>query len=142
LPVVLTHCVIMKGPVLMNRSSFRLLGGFLIASALAGCGGKIETVGSEPPASMLGRFGAEGHEVRVYFQTTNEVAIDGVPTVASFDLAAGSRVELEIATRDASTLRCELHRVRRDGTTELLSPVHSDSGFHLETFDAASEDTF
>ena len=113
-----------------------------VAATLFGCGGKTEDAPSLAGARSLGGFGADANASRVYFETTNTVAVDAAPTMATFDLTAGARVEIEIATRDASPLRCELHRVRRDGTTELLSPVHSDSGFHLETFDAASDGTF
>ena len=124
----------------------RFPGAIVVASfaalSLIGCGGKTEATPSIARVRSLGGFGADEHATRVYFERTNTVALDGEKAIATFDLNAGSRVEIEIATRDASPLRCEIHRVRRDGTTELLSPVRSDSGFHLETFDAASDDTF
>jgi hypothetical protein len=122
-------------PGAMVAASFAVL-------ALIGCGGKTEAVPSGARVRSLGGFGADEHASRVYFERTNAIAVDGEKTIATFDLNAGARVEIEIASRDASPLRCEIHRVRRDGTTELLSPIHSASGFHLETFDATSDDTF
>jgi hypothetical protein len=129
----------------MVRGNSRRIAAVLCAVALAsGCGGTTDdglSSTSKAHATTLTGFGAATAS-RVYFGMTNTVAVDGRPTIATFDLTAGSLVELEIATRDSSPLVFELHRVRRDGTTELLSPVHATSGFHLAQLEASSTGTF
>jgi hypothetical protein len=95
----------------------------------------------KPHATTITGFGA-ARQARVYFGPTNHLDVDGAPTLATFALTAGSRVELELATRDASPLVFEVHRVRRDGTTELLDPVHAQSGFHITDIEASSDGTF
>jgi hypothetical protein len=129
---------------MVRRNSGWIAAGVCALAMATGCGG---TSGDDlfPPtnghATTVVGFGA-AHAERVYYGLTNPLAIDGRPTLATFELTAGSRVELEIATRDGSPLVFELHRVRRDGTTELLDPVHATSGFHLGEIEASSTGTF
>ena len=128
---------------MIRRNSGWIVGVLCTLAAASGCGG---TNGDDlfPPKqhpSTFTGFGAE-NAAHVYFGLTNRVTVEGRPTVATFSLSAGSRVELELATRDSTPLVFEIHRVRRDGTTELLNPVHASSGFHLSTIEASSDGTY
>ncbi len=128
---------------MIRRNSGWIAGVLCTLATATGCGG---TSGDDlfpakrTPSTLTG-FGAAS-AARVYFGLTNRVNVDGRPTVATFSLSAGSRVELELATRDSTPLVFEIHRVRRDGTTELLNPVHATSGFHLTTIEASSNGTY
>jgi len=126
---------------MIRRNSSRIAVGLCLA-AMAGCGGTAPDdlfPAKHQPTTLVG-FGTARAE-RVYFGPTNHLDVS-TPTLATFELTAGSRIELELATRDASPLVFEIHRVRRDGTTELLEPVHSDSGFHLSNIEASSPGMF
>jgi hypothetical protein len=79
----------------------------------------------------------------LYFGVTNTFAMHpGSPVSAGVQLSVGATVQLEVASADSSALRFELHRVRRDGTTELLAPIDAPSGFSLSTFEATSDGTY
>jgi hypothetical protein len=107
--------------------------------AVAGCGGKPgEPDLFGPPGAM--KANDLGPRKPVYFNETNHVALRADQAAAvGVDLSAGAEVQLEVVTQDASPLRLELHRVRRDGTTELIAPVDNTSGFYLTTFTATSD---
>ena len=121
-------------------SSFALLS--LASLAEVGCSGKP----AEP--DFIGRSGAMvvaqfGKPSPLYFNVTNTMSLNAAtPSAGSFLLGAGARVQLEAATSDGAPLRLELHRVRRDGTAELLAPVDVASGFYLTTFEATSDGEF
>jgi hypothetical protein len=123
----------------MNRKHFGLISGGVLAATIAttGCGGRvdgIEELTADGPNSGAPGLGAESSP-RVYFGMTNTIDVER-PSAVTFDLAQGSRVEVLVATRDASKLVLDIAHIRRDGPVELLSPVSSDSGFHLTTFEA------
>jgi hypothetical protein len=79
---------------------------------------------------------------RIYFNTTNHVAVGESAKIAEIDLMAGSDVAIETTSQDSSPLIFELLRIRNDGTTELVAPVHAESGFHLDALVASSDDAY
>jgi len=75
---------------------------------------------------------------RLYFGLTNQVSVEG-DVLAGLDLEAGSSVQLEVATTDASSLRFEIWSVHEDGNVGLVNAFDTDSGFVLTTFDSPSD---
>jgi hypothetical protein len=73
---------------------------------------------------------------RAYVGATNRFAVGGAPVVATFDLLGGARVEVEVATLDASPVRFELWQAHVDGTATLSDPVDAPSGFALDRIEA------
>jgi hypothetical protein len=79
---------------------------------------------------------------RIYFNTTNHLAIGGGAAAAEIDLIAGADVAIETTSQDSSPLVFEILRIRNDGTSELVSPVDAESGFHLDALVASSDDAY
>jgi hypothetical protein len=80
--------------------------------------------------------------VRAYVGLTNRFAIGGAPLVATFDVVGGARLELEVATLDASPLRFELWQAHTDGRATLRDPVEAPSGFALDRIEADEDATW
>ncbi len=107
----------------------------------AGCG--LATDGEAMPASSGSlSIPTDATVQRVYFNTTNHVAVGEHAAAAEIDLMGGSDVAIETTSQDSSPLVFELLRIRNDGTTELLAPVHAESGFHLDSLSASSDDAY
>ena len=115
----------------------------ILASGTAASACGLATDGEAAPAVRTSELiGAGATTQRIYFNTTNHLAIGDAATVAQIDLAAGADVAIETTSQDSSPLIFEIVRIRNDGTTELLDPVHADSGFHLDALVASSDDAY
>lgn len=126
----------------MIRRNSGLIAAALVVVAASGCGGKHDDGELfRQRTALSARFGGLQAQP-VYFNVTNALHLAGPSSLASFQLVAGARVELEMATEDGKPLRFELHRIRKDGTTEMIAPVDVTSGFYLTHFEASSDGEF
>ena len=126
---------------MIRRISGWVAAAFCLATA-SGCGGNNpgDIFPSHPPAEVA--LGGDSKVVPVYFEMTNTVTPTDGARVFGVDLAAGANVQLEVATTDSSQLLFELHRIRSDGTIEMIAPVDVPSGFYLTSFEAESDGTY
>jgi hypothetical protein len=125
---------------MIRRNTSWIAGAFCLATTV-GCGGN---AASDLFPSQNNTLISLGRSVvaPVYFGMTNTVLPKDGARVFGVDLVAGAEVQLEVATVDSTSLVFELHRVRKDGSTELLAPVDVNSGFYLSTFEASSDDQY
>jgi hypothetical protein len=125
----------------MKHRALPALVAAVCAASGFGCGGRISgvpaAVGEETSTvAALQRGAATG---RAYVGATNRFAVGERPVAVTFDLIGGARLELEVATLDASPVRFELWQAHVDGSATLSDPVDAPSGFALDRI-AADED--
>ncbi len=124
----------------MSLTSLTYFCAAAIALGAMGCGGSAFDGIAEDGAPLLG---PDAVTQRAYLGITNHVSLAAANgTAVNVDLLAGAKVQLEVAAVDGKELKFKILHTRADGSTELVNPVRTASGFKLTTLEATSDGTF
>ena len=125
----------------MNLKLLPLLAAAVAATGALGCGADAGAGYDDDLAPPY--LGADILTQRAYLGVTNRVSLASMQgTSVNVDLVAGAKVQLEVAAVDGQELTFKILHTRADGSTELVNPVRSASGFKLTTLEATSGGTF